>query len=190
MPRIQDNTSHPTVKLPEIGSSIVLAIGHVKRMPQNDFVTGEQKISTRGNPMTQDLIIGVVMDYNGSLVSENDVTREPKKGETVNLWCGSRTMSWVKAKRKLGPLDTGDVVKVTFAETKPTDRGSPQKIWSFQLRKSREDEVTLRQKCDEIFYAEQKTRDDGRPDPGDNGDEEPPTPEEHYADKPEAQPDF
>lgn len=144
----------PSVRLPNIGDSIVFALYDVEEIPLTDFETGEVVLNDQGKERTQKLIFGIVTDPG---TAEVGADRLPAAiGDRVCVYAGRGTLwEWVEALKELKEttgtdgVGLGDRIRFYFDREEPsTKRGlNPRKIRTFAIRKAQAGEEDMIAKC-------------------------------------------
>jgi hypothetical protein len=152
-------TTYPSVKLRNVGHSVVVALVDVDVVPWKDFATNEVKVGADGQPRTQEVVTGLVTGYDGAVVTENDADRPVTPGEIVSIWLpGHKRWEWVQAQKAFTKevdrqIQTGDVLKWTYERDEaPTRAGNnAKKVHTCKLRAAKPDEASQVARCDQLL---------------------------------------
>ncbi len=161
----QGGERHPILKLRNVGDHVDAAVVDQAVIPRKVFGRDEYKTRPDGTVQTQDVVTVIVIGGN-AVVSEDDVDRPAVEGEIAAIFVAGRdrwdkdgdkskakgaAKSWSGAKRDVGGLATGDVLRWRFDAEVPGAGDRDRKIRTFKLRRPRPEEAALEQRCDELY---------------------------------------
>lgn len=155
---------YPSLKLRNVGDYVDAAVAHQIAVGRTEFGSDRPKLKRDGTQQTQDVVTVVVIGGKG-VIEEDGVDRPAKPGEIAVIFIASRdrwdsdgdkarakgaAKSWSGAKKDLGGLATGDVLRWKFEAEVPGQGDRDRKIRTFLLRRPRPDEADLERRCDDL----------------------------------------
>ena len=147
----------PTVKLPNVGDYVDLAIIDKEQVPEKDMVTGQPKLKDNGQPKQQLRLTGFALGGTFQATRGEDVLAAGDlANETVTVYLsGHKFGAWIDAEKDYGVVNVGDVVRIAFDRTqKAQTRGfHDAKIWTVEI--SPAEGAALTAKC-EAAHLERK----------------------------------
>ena len=139
-----ETTSNPSIKLRNVGDSVLLAVTDYAELEAND-IDGNPKFTSRGDRATDIVVTGLVVHSNNAKVRSDGEDIDVDEGDEVSVWfTGSRWFQWLQAAKRLGTsLDVGDMLSVKFDQTeKPANPAhSPKAIWAINWGKATKPEL-------------------------------------------------
>ena len=147
----------PSVTIADIGNSIVVALVDTYQIPLTDFTTGLPELYGTGHPKEgqarhQEVIVGLVVNWDGAQVGRKDERRDPVAGETVAIYAAKGGLfEWIQAKKDHRGLHVGDVVRWWLDHEEPpkTKGFNPYKVRKFAIRSPRPDEAAQTAACEQ-----------------------------------------
>lgn len=135
----QGGTSAPGLKLKNKGDHAIIRLCHQQVRPLLEFGTKKPKLKDDGTPRKELVITGLFMGGSAVITTgpkENRVDETPNLGSEVRIYLnGHKFGAWIEAKKALGTLNVGDVVKITYVrDERSQGGGADKKVWEFKMR--------------------------------------------------------
>lgn len=138
---LDKDTSAPSIKLREVGQYVDFHLVRLDWQDELEFGTERPKLNRDGKPRRQLRITGMAIGGTAKVwVDQADL--DIQAGEAVVLYVtGGRLGGYIEAKKQAKTVDVGDVFRVKFDREDPSKSGNPLKVWTFQIRKPRPEEL-------------------------------------------------
>jgi hypothetical protein len=146
------------LKLKNKGDHAIIRLCHQQVRDLLEFGTRKPKLKDDGNPRKELVITGMFMGGTGVITTGPKEARKdetPELGSEVRLYLnGHKFGSWIEAKKALGALNVGDVVKITYIkDEKSAGGGADKKVWEFKMRSARvEDEAHEVAQAERVYH--------------------------------------
>lgn len=146
------NKTAPSLKLPNLGDTVVVAIAREETVPLYEYRTDGAKIraKTRDGKERNQLRLAVVV-MSGKAVTGETLEAVPPGDEAVIYLSGHNWFSYIESTKALGGVNVGDVLQWKYERDEPGSGGVDKKIRAATLRHARPDEAEVVAQCEAIY---------------------------------------
>lgn len=142
----------PSLKLPNIGDTVVVAIAHERSEPKYEYRKDGQKIRARtqdGKERNQLRLNVVVMS--GKAVTGEALEPVAPGEEAVIFLDGHNWYAYIESCKKLGGINVGDVMQWKYEGDEPGQGAIDKKLRIATVRHSKPEEAETVAQCEAIY---------------------------------------